>query len=57
MAVDGGADDMTCAICLEQTPPMDLSTIKGCEHQHWCVGRVLKYIVLLASMPTAHAAR
>ena len=27
-----GPDEMTCAICLEQVDPVDMATIKGCEH-------------------------
>lgn len=28
----GGADELTCAICLDQIPPVDLAVVKGCEH-------------------------
>lgn len=28
------ADDMTCAICLERTPLIEIALVKGCEHQY-----------------------
>jgi hypothetical protein len=31
---DGAPDDLTCAICLGQIPPLDLALVKGCEHQY-----------------------
>jgi hypothetical protein len=28
------ADDMTCAVCLERTPLIEIALVKGCEHQY-----------------------
>jgi hypothetical protein len=33
-ADEDSPNEMTCAICLEQTPLAELALIKGCEHQY-----------------------
>jgi len=53
-ADEDGPNEMTCAICLEQTPLADLALIKGCEHQY-CVNCILMWAVCKETCPQCKA--
>lgn len=47
-------DDLTCAICLGQIPPLDMAFVKGCEHQY-CVHCILQWSLLKEWCPQCKA--